>query len=371
MRIPEHDWAPIHDKKRPLTTKEFKDRLFKRAKLAPFTTSVNRKKNLYLTRRRGKRKHRLVTDDAEEGESKCNNVVARRLCNVGGFDYHFCVEAEGTKRGLILYWKNSINITIADYCPYWIHALARVPSGKNFVLTGVYGPPTRNRRHFLWEFLMSIIVRHLPWMVFGDFNQVGSLAEKQSKRQIISGAQELLNTVHVCGLIDVPAHGVWITRIPRGKFFPLPLQITPPWLFTITIPMIEHTSESLGSRGHQFHQKLVRVSKQLSFWNRDSFGNIGRQIQDVESHLTSLQNRISNLSESQQQIQEEICRKHLEFLLKCEETMWAQRAQQLWIFVNMLLVSFLKCFPRPTACRLPRLKPDYKALGFHDLNSLI
>ncbi|KAF7812221.1 Pyruvate carboxyltransferase [Senna tora] len=63
----EPDLTPTTVKKRALTSKEFKDMLFKRAKLAPLAASGNMKKNLSLTRRRGKRKHRPDTDDTEEG----------------------------------------------------------------------------------------------------------------------------------------------------------------------------------------------------------------------------------------------------------------------------------------------------------------
>ncbi|KAF7820716.1 putative ribonuclease H protein At1g65750 family [Senna tora] len=371
LRRLEPNMTPTQVKKRDLTTKDFKDMLFKRAKLAPLAASGNMKKNLSLTRRIGKRKHRPDTDDTEEGvaelkrarkgltaevqevfkrlvdemvamvnccklglkeESKCNNIVAQKLCNVRGFYYHFCVEAEGTKRGLVLYWKNPINITIVEYCPYWIHVLARLSSGKHLMLTGVYGPLSRNRRHILWDFLVSRVVNKLSWLVFGDFNQVGSHAEKQSKRQSIRGAHELLNTIYVCGLIDVPAHGVWYTwsnnrkeedmvreKINRVYYNTSWMQEYPDtWVEILPIASCDHSPMVI----HDHYPSAMR---------RDTFGNVGRQIQEVETQLASLQNRITTLKESQQQVQEEIYRKRLEFLLKCEETMWAQRAQQLWL----------------------------------------
>ncbi|KAF7812220.1 ribonuclease H [Senna tora] len=198
--------------------------------------------------------------------------------------------------------------------------------------------------------------------------------------------KELLNTIYVCGLVDVPAHGFWYTwsnnrkeedmvrekldrvycnsnwlqefpntwveilPIASSDHAPMVIHDHYPsargrrqfrfelmWMFHPLCKTIIHeawrgnTSERVGSRAHQFHQKIDIVTKNLSIWNRNTFGNVGRQIQEVETQLASFQNRITNLDDSQPQVQEEICRKRLEFLLKCEETMWAQRAQQLWL----------------------------------------
>ncbi|KAF7842619.1 BRASSINOSTEROID INSENSITIVE 1-associated receptor kinase 1 [Senna tora] len=328
----------------------------------------------------------VVPNQPPSDESKCNSVVAHKLCNVGGFDFTFCVEAEGTKGGLILYWKRSIKMHIVDASPYWIHVLATLPNNITYMLTGVYGPPSLPCRHILWEFLTSRAVYQMPWIVFGDFNQVGYRSEKQSKRNTILGARELLDTVNACGLIDVPTHGVWFTwsnnrkeedrvrekldrvysnaqwmkqypntwtevlPIASSDHAPIVVHATKPtfrkrkhfrfeimWMYhpqslqIIQQAWCRNSTEIIGSTASQFNQKIRLVKEQLSTWNQNSFGNIHHQIQETETQLSFLQNHIDNSSEPQHQMQEEIFRKKLEFLLKCEETMWAQRAQQMWL----------------------------------------
>ncbi|KAF7833177.1 ribonuclease H [Senna tora] len=126
------------------------------------------------------------------------------------FDYMECVEAKGKSGGLYLCWSKSIKLTVMDKSPNWIHAVGLDSNGDQFVLTVVYGPPKLHNRHKLWAFLESINENQLPWIIFGDFNQIKSANEKLSKCNTSRGSLEFNNTVNMLSLMEIPSKGAFI-----------------------------------------------------------------------------------------------------------------------------------------------------------------
>lgn len=51
----------------------------------------------------------------------------------------------------------------------------------------------------------------LPWILAGDFNQVISSSEKLSKITATPGADQFLDVINSCNLIDMKAVGNWFT----------------------------------------------------------------------------------------------------------------------------------------------------------------
>ncbi|KAF7821742.1 ribonuclease H [Senna tora] len=87
----------------------------------------------------------------------------------------------------------------------------RMSNGKVFLLSAIYGPPVLKDRAILWNLLSNVNHNNLPWITFGDFNQVGNASEKLSRNKRISGAADLNNTINSCGLINIPSQGLWFT----------------------------------------------------------------------------------------------------------------------------------------------------------------
>ncbi|KAF7821408.1 Transposon TX1 uncharacterized [Senna tora] len=74
--------------------------------------------------------------------------------------------------------------------------------------------------------------------------------------------------------------------------------------------------------------KSGAIVADLIHWNKTRVGNIRQCIADTEAHLLHVQKNISITSNFQQEYQ---IRQKLDFYRKCEHTMWAQRAKQLWL----------------------------------------
>ncbi|KAF7841484.1 reverse transcriptase [Senna tora] len=74
--------------------------------------------------------------------------------------------------------------------------------------------------------------------------------------------------------------------------------------------------------------RIANTVKGLTVWIKNEFGAIRTLINAVEKNLHDIQKNISNPTD---RTLEFTLKKKLEFLLNCEEVMWAQRAQQSWL----------------------------------------
>ena len=53
------------------------------------------------------------------------------------------------------------------------------PTSSPWHVTGFYGQPETEKRNILWQLLEAVKVQcDLPWIVFGDFNEIGCNSEK-------------------------------------------------------------------------------------------------------------------------------------------------------------------------------------------------
>lgn len=94
----------------------------------------------------------------------------RRKC---GFEHGIDVEAEGTRRGLSLGWREGMNLTLKSFSKS--HIDMEVDEGKEKIVwrfTSFYGALVEKDRKKSWNLL-----RHLkhgnnkPWLILGDFNE--------------------------------------------------------------------------------------------------------------------------------------------------------------------------------------------------------
>ncbi|KAF7802979.1 ribonuclease H [Senna tora] len=86
--------------------------------------------------------------------------------------------------------------------------------------------------------------------------------------------------------------------------------------------------QASGSVASQLQDKIRTVSTDLSLWHKENFGNLRHQISEAQQKVYTLHLSIQH---HHQRNEELIARKKLEFLLKCEEIKWAQRAKHLWL----------------------------------------
>ena len=110
-----------------------------------------------------------LTDDARL------EVIQRSI----GFDHRWVVPRVGRGGGLVLYWKDSINLTVEDLDRYYIDVVINKNTENEWRLMGFYGEPDTARRHEAWDKLRALnSQQEKPWLCFGDFNEIIKQDEK-------------------------------------------------------------------------------------------------------------------------------------------------------------------------------------------------
>ncbi|XP_050222303.1 uncharacterized protein LOC126672395 [Mercurialis annua] len=97
---------------------------------------------------------------------------------------YFVVDARGRSGGLILMWKKDVDINIASYSQNHIDFEYNcLNDGLKWRGTGVYGWPEAGSRGLTWDLMRRLCGgSSLPWLVFGDFNEILFSREKEGGR---------------------------------------------------------------------------------------------------------------------------------------------------------------------------------------------
>ena len=90
------------------------------------------------------------------------------------------VPSVGRNGGLAMLWSRDIKVEVQGYSGNYIDAIVTDPeSGFKWRITGFYGNPETHRRKESWDLLRSLSQKYqLPWLCFGDFNEIVSVEEK-------------------------------------------------------------------------------------------------------------------------------------------------------------------------------------------------
>ena len=139
-------------------------------------------------------------------ETKKKNAGMTKVRMKIGFENGFYVKKEGKGGGLAMLWRREVNLEIKSYSMHHIDAvITREGAGFQWRITGFYGHPETHRRKDSWNFLD--VLNHqfkLPWLCFGDFNEILSSKEKmggvpRSQNQI----ESFRGVVNRCGFKDM------------------------------------------------------------------------------------------------------------------------------------------------------------------------
>ena len=97
-----------------------------------------------------------------------------------GFVNGFYVQRQGKGGGLAIFWRKEVNLEIKSYSRHHIDAVVTEEgSGFKWRLTGFYGHPKTHRRKESLRYLDTLNRQfHLPWLCFGNFNEILSVEEK-------------------------------------------------------------------------------------------------------------------------------------------------------------------------------------------------
>ncbi|KAF7801724.1 reverse transcriptase [Senna tora] len=249
-----------------------------------------------------KKRARFVMDlDPIEEETMLKvNTVARSL-NSMGYDRYVGTNVKGRSGGTILAWNQATTCQFFEVSKHWIHTSAISREGTEFLFTCVYGHPTLSERVVLWDFFhQKASVINPPWLIFRNFNQISSSAEKLSITSSTAGANTPKDLMDNDALIDLHAQGNWYT-----------------W----------HNGR-LGDAA-----KCRGVKRDLIVWNRTHFGHVQQQITNLNEELHLIQQSLVNFNYPPPNLllREKQIRKDLEDKLAKEEILWAQKARQLWL----------------------------------------
>ena len=98
--------------------------------------------------------------------------------NIGEFPKFFA-QRENRGGGLVLYWKNDIEVEVESSLLSHIDAVINKNYGKAWRFTDFYGNLETHRRSESWDLLHRLHGRNsFPWLCAGDFNEIVKQSEK-------------------------------------------------------------------------------------------------------------------------------------------------------------------------------------------------
>ncbi|BFG40545.1 hypothetical protein CerSpe_268190 [Prunus speciosa] len=318
-------------------------------------------------------------------ETRCNKSKLETIKFRLGFSNMFVVPSRGFLGGLCLLWRDDVDLSILSYSSNHIDATCdNIGIEGKWRLTGFYGCPQSADRSFSWN-LLSTLGQHssLPWICFGDFNEILSVSEKRGGRTranrlmeafwsvlltVISVTWALLAVllpgpplglaVSVAGLIGllqiwpgaIASLDLGLSSYPPSKSDHLPIIIEvrdgaptswsrPRRRFRFEEFWLHHEEcESVVRSGWerlfsgvplvQFCAKIKATSLALAHWAQCTFGQTQKEIVDIRNKLGALWNQLpsTNGFEAQKLLME-----RLDSLLYREEIYWRQRSRVSWL----------------------------------------
>jgi hypothetical protein len=99
-------------------------------------------------------------------------------------DFKIVNPSNGRSGGVILFWKKEVVIQQLFSAPKYIDVQIVENPGKIWRLTGIYGEPRWEDKYKTWDKLRELKSNtDMPWMVFGDFNEILYSHEKEGGNQ--------------------------------------------------------------------------------------------------------------------------------------------------------------------------------------------
>ncbi|XP_075473358.1 uncharacterized protein LOC142504367 [Primulina tabacum] len=152
-------------------------------------------------------------------ETKLRDFNCKSWKVVLGFSGLFVVNCEGRSGGLILLWKEPLNVTVLSYSSGHIDSIVR-HGEKRWRFTGFYGHPEANNRHISWTLLRRLSCMHelsrFPWIVGGDFNEIFFDTEKHGGNpQPLGQTRAFREVLDVSNLQYLHVEGEFFTWVNR------------------------------------------------------------------------------------------------------------------------------------------------------------
>ncbi|XP_057760091.1 uncharacterized protein LOC130980424 [Arachis stenosperma] len=141
-----------------------------------------------------------------------------RMGNIAGID----CEGDGRSRagGLAVMWDSSIVLEVSSMSLNHIDMRVKVAeAGQQWRVTGFYGNSDAANKQKSWDLLSSLgKSQNMPWLVFGDFNQILEQKEKTGGLSVsysqMKGFQEVLQMNQLLDLGFVGHSFTWTNNRP-------------------------------------------------------------------------------------------------------------------------------------------------------------
>ena len=308
--------------------------------------------------------------------------LERTLSNIN-FDQKWVVPRTTRGGGLVLFWKNSVNLTVVESHKYYIDAIINKNGDNEWRFTGFYGEPDSSRRNEAWAKLRSLnSSQNIPWLCAGDFNEITRQEEK------IGGAfrsfnqmQRFRDVIDECGLMDLGFVGPsytwskhfdsgqsiwerldrglatndWFLKFPGTKIHHLhcyssdhlPLFIN---LSGLELPVKRkvfrfeemwlsddrcgETVEAAWSSTESpdpscaILKKIAKCEKDLTWWNSNCFGNVRRTLVEKNKLLAAAELVAMRTGDNSHV---RLLKAEINVLIDREARMWSQRSRVLWL----------------------------------------
>ena len=315
-------------------------------------------------------------------ETWADKARLKVLKNTLLFDEMFVVPRINRGGGLVLFWKNSIKVSVKTSSRNHIDSIIGEGSVGAWRFTGFYGEPVTHIRHESWELLQSLNRSfNLPWLVAGDFNEIISNSEKKGgNNRSYAQMQRFREALDACSFMDLgylgspftwqrhfrDGHSVWerldralanagwvlmfggskihhlqCTTSDHSPLWIMPDGIEPPrstkpfrfeeiWLAdkgcSDTV-LTEWCREDMDIPGFDVTHKIDRCGKALTFWSRRCFGNVRKDLLNKRKLLAraKFDALFSGVNFRVRELRMEV-----NDLLDKETRLWLQRSRALW-----------------------------------------
>ncbi|XP_074346737.1 uncharacterized protein LOC141685542 [Apium graveolens] len=113
-------------------------------------------------------------------ETKLADGKVNIICNKLGFEHGFEVPRTGFGGGLMVLWKDNVEVTYLSSSPNHFSCFLRLDNqARAWHFCGFYGEPKVANRHYTWNLLQKLRYTTTgPWLVMGDFNEILSQDDK-------------------------------------------------------------------------------------------------------------------------------------------------------------------------------------------------
>ena len=288
---------------------------------------------------------------------------------------------------MCVFWNNSLNLKVTKFSCYHIDMLIKEDTNNPWRLSFWYGEPSKGLKYKTWEMMTHVRAdSDLPWLCMGDFNEVLRREEHMSvcdrDENQMRGFRE---AVDICGLCDIGYIGLDWTfekKVAGGHFCRVRLDralASPSWCQRFPFASVRHltaatsdhspimlrTERNSAERSHEQRSKSFRyeimweshpdliplveqvwknqgdsssladvqcklsvLSRELTGWNSNTFGNVRTEIRKLKIKLESLRQLPGRMGPSHEEIK--VQDKLVELNYK-EEVMWKQRSRIQWL----------------------------------------